>query len=113
MTEPRTTIGVVRIIGPRKEAFVHELGYYCVVKIGKNLLLWTTFWVRINASLLKLQLKFSELKVSEGAGHCNRVVQGMNCHPWLGRCDSGFESRLGLGCLVFVLYVRSSVFVYR
>jgi hypothetical protein len=46
---------------------------------------------------------------SHYAGHRNRVVKGINCL----RCDRGFESRLGHGCLLFVLCVRFSVFLYR
>jgi hypothetical protein len=37
----------------------------------------------------------------------------MNCLRLLERRNRGFESHSGHGCLVFVFYVRFSVFVYR
>jgi hypothetical protein len=36
------------------------------------------------------------------AGHGSRAVWSINCLRLLGRCDRGFESRLGYGCLVCV-----------
>jgi hypothetical protein len=47
------------------------------------------------------------------AGHGSRTVYDMNSLRSRGRRDRGFESHSGHGCLVFVLCVRFSVFVYR
>jgi hypothetical protein len=47
------------------------------------------------------------------AGHGSQAVYGMNCLRSHRHRDCGFESHSGHGCLVFVVCVCFSVFVYR